>query len=137
VELVDTLALGASAARREGSSPFIPTKTVKVLIIMSNFIESEPQLDRSSSLSCTSVRFVITQSATHFRRTEQSLDVNDQGYDEQEKDLSQDLDSAFTAFEKRPVDCLMTVDCDDRYDCEKCNFTGDLSLSAQASDGLE
>jgi hypothetical protein len=26
VELVDTLALGASAARREGSSPFIPTK---------------------------------------------------------------------------------------------------------------
>lgn len=27
VELVDTLALGASAARREGSSPFIPTKS--------------------------------------------------------------------------------------------------------------
>ena len=26
VELVDTLALGASAARREGSSPFIRTK---------------------------------------------------------------------------------------------------------------
>jgi hypothetical protein len=26
VELVDTLALGASAARREGSSPFPPTK---------------------------------------------------------------------------------------------------------------
>ena len=25
VELVDTLALGASAVRREGSSPFIPT----------------------------------------------------------------------------------------------------------------
>jgi hypothetical protein len=25
VELVDTLALGASVARREGSSPFIPT----------------------------------------------------------------------------------------------------------------
>jgi hypothetical protein len=29
VELVDTLALGASAARREGSSPFIPTTQVK------------------------------------------------------------------------------------------------------------
>jgi hypothetical protein len=27
VELVDTLALGASAERREGSSPFIPTST--------------------------------------------------------------------------------------------------------------
>ena len=28
VELVDTLALGASAARREGSSPFIRTKAI-------------------------------------------------------------------------------------------------------------
>ena len=28
VELVDTLALGASAARREGSSPFIRTKLI-------------------------------------------------------------------------------------------------------------
>lgn len=27
VELVDTLVLGTSAARREGSSPFIPTST--------------------------------------------------------------------------------------------------------------
>ena len=27
--MVDTLALGASAARREGSSPFIPTKELK------------------------------------------------------------------------------------------------------------
>ena len=29
VELVDTLALGASAARREGSSPFIPTNLIQ------------------------------------------------------------------------------------------------------------
>ena len=32
VELVDTLALGASAARREGSSPFIRTKIKTRLI---------------------------------------------------------------------------------------------------------
>ena len=32
VELVDTLALGASAARREGSSPFIRTKTWRLLL---------------------------------------------------------------------------------------------------------
>jgi hypothetical protein len=30
VELVDTLALGASAARREGSSPFIPTSVAAI-----------------------------------------------------------------------------------------------------------
>ena len=30
VELVDTLALGASAARREGSSPFIRTKVKRL-----------------------------------------------------------------------------------------------------------
>lgn len=29
VELVDTLALGASGATREGSSPFVPTKFLK------------------------------------------------------------------------------------------------------------
>ena len=34
VELVDTLALGASAARREGSSPFIPTIQAVELIRM-------------------------------------------------------------------------------------------------------
>ena len=31
VELVDTLALGASVARREGSSPFIRTKMISWL----------------------------------------------------------------------------------------------------------
>lgn len=38
VELVDTLVLGTSAVRREGSSPFIPTK------------EKEPALSGSFSL---------------------------------------------------------------------------------------
>ena len=33
VELVDTLALGASAARREGSSPFIRTNMIMVIIL--------------------------------------------------------------------------------------------------------
>ena len=51
VELVDTLALGASAARREGSSPFIRTK-VK---------------DQESTWSFTLVQF-YTFARTQFQR---------------------------------------------------------------------
>ena len=50
VELVDTLALGASAARREGSSPFIRTK-VK---------------DQANTWSFTLVQF-YTFARTHFQ----------------------------------------------------------------------
>ena len=51
VELVDTLALGASAARREGSSPFIRTK-VK---------------DQANTRSFTLVEF-YELARTHFER---------------------------------------------------------------------
>ncbi len=38
VELVDTYALGAYASRREGSSPFIRTKRVKIMSLNGLFL---------------------------------------------------------------------------------------------------
>ena len=38
VELVDTYALGAYASRREGSSPFIRTKHVKIMSLNGLFL---------------------------------------------------------------------------------------------------
>ena len=51
VELVDTLALGASAARREGSSPFIRTKvktgSLKPVFTLVEFLRSSSRLFRA------------------------------------------------------------------------------------------
>jgi len=104
---------------------------------MNTHKETEPGTSIPSSLSCSSVRLIIEQSALHFQRSESMLDVNVTGYEDQETQMGYDLTTASEAFEKRPVDCLMTVNTDDRYDCDRCNFMGDLSLSAQASDGFE
>jgi|GEM_PF-3568421 len=104
---------------------------------MSSFIELEPQLDNPSSLSCSSVRLIIRESASHFQRAESVLDVGDEGYADQEISLSNDLNDSMVAFEKRPIDCLMTVDSDDKYECSRCKFIGNLSLPALASDSFE
>jgi len=104
---------------------------------MLSIIESEPQLDHTSSLSCTSVRLIIRESASHFQSTELMLDVDDPGYHDQDIQMSNDLTAASEAYEKRPIDCVMTVNSDDCYGCDRCSFRGDLSLPAQGTTNFE
>jgi len=104
---------------------------------MRSYTEFEPMLSTTTSLSCNSVRLIIEQSAIHYQRTEYLHDVDDPGYDDQATEMGAVLADASDAFEKRPVDCLMTVDSDDCYGCQRCNFRADLSLSAQSSDSFD
>jgi hypothetical protein len=65
VELVDTLALGASAARREGSSPFIRTNKSRLPFWQAAFI-IEKDLKHRSKTVCDCLSFqCLADRATH------------------------------------------------------------------------
>lgn len=77
---------------------------------------------------CSTTRGIIRTCVYSFWNTDTWLDVDDEGYDDQQRQLSEALLDARAAFDERPDGCEMQIESDDHYTCNRCGFEASMDL---------